>query len=96
MPKADGVTPGVAGEVAALPEHMRQTPEALLCLALARQMDAATTPRDAATVSKELRAALAALREAIARAGKRGDVVDEIGARRAARRSTAAEAASST
>lgn len=75
----------VAAEVEALPEHLRACPEAVLCLVLADRM-AETTPRDAATVSKELRAALAALREAVKAAGNRGDRVDELRAKRAARK----------
>lgn len=75
----------VAAEVAALPEHLRTSPDALLCLTLAERM-AGTTPRDAATVSKELRLALAALREAVKASGNRGDRVDELRARRAERK----------
>ena len=76
----------VEAEVAALPEHLRSSPEASLCLLLAERLGE-TTPRDAATVSKELRAALAALREVVKAAGNRGDRVDELRARRAARSS---------
>ena len=83
------VPDAVRAEVDDLPEPLRTIPQAAMCLALADAMDAATIPRDVAGVSRELRAALDALREAVNRAGKRGDVVDEIGKRRAARRSAA-------
>ena len=77
-----------------MPEQVRTGPEALLALTLARHVDAAPVER-IAPLTKELRAALAGLREAVNRAGKRGDTVDELRAKRAARRSAAAPAAGS-
>ncbi len=85
----------VDAEIALMPEAVRTSPPAAMCRALAMSMEDADNPRDVATVSRELRASLDALREAVARAGKRGDSVDEIGAKRAARRSAKAAAASS-
>lgn len=74
----------VQAEVDALPPALRNTPDAVLCLELASKLNGAT-PRDTATVSKELRLALAGLREAVKASGKRGDRVDELRARRATR-----------
>lgn len=85
----------VEAEIALMPEVIRESPPAEMVRELARSMMLADSPRDVATVSRELRAALDALREAVARAGKRGDSVDEIGAKRAARRSAKSKAAGS-
>ena len=78
------VATATKAEVDALPEHLRFTPEALLCLTLAENVDAQRA--DLPAVSSEYRAALAALREAVKAAGNRGDRVDELRARRASRR----------
>lgn len=85
---AGPVATATQAELDALPEHLRHIPEARLCLTLAYNVDMQRA--DLPSVSREYRAALAALREAVARAGKRGDSVDEIEARRAARRAEAA------
>lgn len=85
--RRDGpVTASVRSEVDAQKPDVQSSPEARLCLSLAMHVDSAATPRDAATVSRELRAALSAFREVIKAAGKRGDGVDDLRARRAARR----------
>lgn len=73
-------------EQAAFTQALRDSPEAALVRQLAELFDAERDPRAASAVARELRAALDAQREAVARAGKRGDAIDEIGAKRAARR----------
>ena len=85
------VAQAVELEQAELTEALRNSPEASLVRELAAQMDTSLTPRDLATISREFRAALEAQREAVARAGKRGDGIDEIEAKRVARRAAAAD-----
>ncbi len=92
-PNDASVLAALEAELLTIPEALRASAPAAMCRHLAGVMAATTDPREVAAVSRELRAALGELREAVARAGKRGDAIDEIGARRAARRSAAAEAA---
>jgi hypothetical protein len=74
----------------ALTEAVRDSPEAVLVRFLAALIDGASArPSDVASLSKEFRAANDALREAVLRAGKRGDSVDALAAKRAARRKSA-------
>ena len=68
-----------------LPPAIRTTPEAVYALQLAATVAATTSARDVATVGKELRATLDGLRDAAAEIPERGDRVDELLARRAAR-----------
>ncbi len=76
----------VESELRDLPAALRESPHAVLCQQLADVLTATTDARLVASISKELRAALDDLREVVARAGKRGDAIDELGAKRAARR----------
>ena len=66
------------------------SPEAVLVRHLAAQLDAAREPAAVVAVSKEFRAASDALREAVLRAGKRGDAVDDLASKRATRRGAGA------
>ncbi len=69
---------------------MYASPEAVLVRRLAEQIDAAREPSAVTALSKEFRAASDALREAVLRAGKRGDAVDDLASKRAARRGAGA------
>lgn len=80
------VLEAVEAEQVDLTEALRASPAAALVRQLAGALDLARDPSAIATLSREFRAASDALREAVARAGKRGDAVDELGAQRAARR----------
>lgn len=75
---------------ATLTPEMRVSPAAVLVLTLAASIDAAREPSAVSTLSKEFRAASDALREAVLRAGKRGDAVDDLAKQRAARRGAGA------
>lgn len=80
----------VAIEHQALTPAMQSSPEAVLVRYLAELIDrAGAKPTDVPSLSKEFRAANDALREAVLRAGKRGDSVDALAAKRAARRKSA-------
>lgn len=68
---------------------MQSSPEAVLVRRLAALIDATSTAGEAARLSQEFRAANEALAEAVLRAGKRGDAVDALAERRAARRKPA-------
>lgn len=70
--------------------EMLASPEAVLVRRLAEQLDAAREPAAVVNLSKEFRAASDALREAVLRAGKRGDAVDDLASKRAARRGAGA------
>lgn len=72
-------------EVEALPESLRESVDALLVVDLAVTL-AGCEPRETAAVSRELRLALTALRARAGAAKDRGDVVDDLNARREARR----------
>ena len=89
--RADTLSEAVQIEHAAtLTPEMHAAPEAVLVRRLARQIDAAVEPSAVTALSKEFRAATDALREAVLRAGKRGDAVDDLASKRAARRSPGA------
>jgi hypothetical protein len=68
---------------------LRDSALAVLVRTLARSIDAAREPAAVSNLSKEFRAASAALREAVLQAGERGDRVDDLAAARAARRRAA-------
>lgn len=73
----------------ALTPEVRALPAAVLVRELAAAIDRADLPM-VASLSKEFRAASDALREAVLRAGKRGDAVDDLAKQRAARRGAGA------
>lgn len=75
-------------EVEALPESLRGSVDAVLVLDLVGVLVRAK-PRETAALSRELRLALAALRARAGAAKDRGDVVDDLNARREARRKSA-------
>lgn len=84
------VKAAVVSELAGMPEGVRALPQAAAALVLADLLEGAS-PRDAATVSKELRLTLAELRKAAeATAPQEVDPVDELAGRRAARITTEA------
>jgi hypothetical protein len=86
----DTLASAVRIEHAALTPAMQSSPEAVLVRYIAALIDGASArPSDVASLSKEFRAANDALREAVLRAGKRGDSVDALAAKRAARRKSA-------
>ena len=93
--KRASVSHAVTAELDALTPTLANSPQAAMCRQLAAVMAGTTDPRLVAVVSRELRAALDDLREAVARAGKRGDAIDELGAKRAARRGSDSEVAGS-
>ena len=86
---ADTLHGAVTIEHQALTPTMQSSPEAVLVRRLASLIDATSTAGEAARLSQEFRAANEALREAVLRAGKRGDSVDALAAKRAARRKSA-------
>jgi len=65
-----------------LPAAVQQLPEVAIALQLATTLEATSAARGAATLGKELRATLDALRAAAAAVPKRGDKVDRIRERR--------------
>ena len=77
-----------AAFIASLPDAVRTSPEALYARQLAAVVDATTSARDVATVGKELRSTLDALRAAATAAPEKGDIVDDLRARRASRAAT--------
>lgn len=86
---ADTLHGAVTIEHEVLTPAMQSSPEAVLVRRLASLIDATSTAGEAARLSQEFRAANEALREAVLRAGKRGDSVDALAAKRAARRKSA-------
>ena len=88
-PSPADVVSATAAWVAGLPIPLRTSPEALVAHQLAATLAATTSARDIATVSKELRATLDDLRARASEVKGAGDVVDEIRARRDARRAAA-------
>jgi len=83
--EAPTVLEAVREELARASLEVRLLPESALVWRLAELLQVSVAPRDAAVLSKELRAAWEAQRDAVRRMGKRGDVVDEIRAAREAR-----------
>lgn len=83
---AGKVESAVRRDLRSLDAGVRRSGLAESALALARRMDdPEQSDRDAATVARELRSTMAALR-AVRPAVQRKDKVDEVAARRAARR----------
>lgn len=72
----------VQAEIEALPPSIQESSTAALCVYLASALQGSDSPREIAVVSKELRAALADLRAEAGMAVDRGDIVDELSARR--------------
>ena len=82
-----GLLASVVIEHQALTPALRDCPQAVLVRQIAAAIDRSThEPAHLARLAQEFRAASDALREAVASAGKRGDAVDQLGAKRAARR----------
>lgn len=81
------VLEAVQAEVDGLPAALKDSPDAAICVRLASRIGSAEA-RELPALSRELRLALAALREAVKASGNRGDGVDELRSRRAARRKT--------
>lgn len=88
LPDWATVTASTAHDLAALPESVTDTTEAAIALALARKLDSGGE-MSVAPVSKELREVMSLLRVAADAQSGRGDVVDDLGDRFAARRAAA-------
>lgn len=88
LPDWATVTASTAHDLADLPESVTNTTEAAIALALARKLDSGGE-MSVAPVSKELREVMSLLRAAADAQSGRGDVVDDLGDRFAARRAAA-------
>jgi hypothetical protein len=88
LPDWATVTASTAHDLAQLPDTVTNTTEAAIALALARKLDSGGE-MSVAPVSKELREVMALLRTNAENQTGRGDVVDDLSDRFAARRAAA-------
>lgn len=84
------VSDALRADLAGMPEAVRNSTLAAVATELASVLDGMPGARDAASVAKELRATMEALKTLADAAPAEEDPVDELNRRRAARQSTAA------
>lgn len=89
IPAPASVIEAVQREVDSLPVSVRSSALALNALHLARVLTQTDAARDSAAISKELRATLGEIRDAVGNAADRSDALDEIKAQREKRRAKA-------